>query len=150
MRGGSTRRQALRHIPAGLPSGAMARVVVQDRSLRVCLNPAEKFLALRRNVNIPLVDIMSTRVVDRPLDDIVRLQVTMGFAAAGAPLAKVATIGPRARTEAGRALLIVYLNRPAIVIDVDPTGSGWSLLIVSVRHPMQIERVVRAGIGDRA
>lgn len=128
----------------------MARVVVQDRSLRVLLNPAEKLLALRRNVRIPLVDVLSAKVVDRPLDDIVMLDVSMGFAAAGAPLAKVATIGPRARTEAGRALLIVYLNRPAIAINVDPTSSGWSLVLVSVRHPLQVERALIASIRDRA
>ena len=116
----------------------MARILVSDKNLKVKLNVAEKLLALRRDAVIPLADVRSARVVDQPWDQFIPTHVSIGFAGAGAPGRTIATVGPRARSGAGKALVVVYRNQPSVVIDIDPTRTGWSLVIASVKDPERI------------
>lgn len=116
----------------------MVRVQVNDDTVDVTLNPLEAAMALRRRVSIPLADVLSSSVVSRPWNRIIPTRVSMGFAGAGAPGARLVTVGPRARSGAGKALVVVYLNRPSLVIDIDPARTGWSLIIISSKEPERI------------
>jgi hypothetical protein len=113
----------------------VAKLVVRGDRVVVRLNPLEKVAAFRRNVTVPLRAITSVTVVDRPWDHLIPERVTTGFAASTAPGATVATIGPRASSGDGKALLVVYRNRRSVVIEIDTTSSRHSLVVVSVRDP---------------
>ena len=121
----------------------MARVLVSDGTVEVKLNVVEKILALRRRVSILVADVSSASVVDRPWDQVIPSRVSMGFAGATAPGRPIATVGPRSRSGSGKALVVVYLNRPSIVIEADPARTGWSLVIASVKQPEKIRDALR-------
>lgn len=116
----------------------MARVLAADGTVEIKLNALEKVLALRRNISIPVAEVRSVAVVDRPWDQLIPDRVSMGFAAATAPGRTIATVGPRARSGSGRALVVVYRNRPSIVMEVDPARTDWSLIVVSVKQPESV------------
>lgn len=112
----------------------MAQLRIQGDELVVRLNPVEKFLAMRRNVHVPLHRILEVSVLDDPVHANLFREVHLGYAARGAPLIEVLCCGPRASWGGGRSLVIVYLNRRSVVIEVEPAGAKhWRLLIVSVR-----------------
>ena len=122
----------------------MARVRIGEDGLEVRLNFLEKLLAVRRNVVVPLSSVSRVSVVDRPWIEVIPDRVSMGFAARTAPGGRFATIGPRATSGVGRALIVVYRNGKSIVVDLDPTETGWSLLVVSVRLADEIAQELRA------
>lgn len=106
-------------------------MAIDGDQLTVRLNVLEKVMALRGNVKVPLSAVGAVDVQDRPLASEPALDVVMGFAATGAPLGGVATVGPRAKYLGGRALIIVWLNRLSVVVHLRSNASGYRLLIVS-------------------
>lgn len=72
--------------------------------------------------------------------------VTMGFAAAGAPLGGVATVGPRARALDGRpAIVVTYLSGPAVLVRFDKTAP-WALMLLSSKRAEDVAEALRAYI----
>lgn len=123
----------------------MARIEVERRSLVVRLNVLEAAMALRARVAVPLDAVESVAVEDHPLKRAsIMNDVTMGFAAGGAPGMTLATIGPRAKYRGGRALLIVWRNGRSVVIRLAPNDTAWRLLVVSMRDADEVAARVRA------
>lgn len=126
----------------------VARVLIRHHQLVLKLNCVEKVMALRRNVRVPLGSVESVSVLSRPVSSgrSPMIDVSMGFAASSAPLAGVATIGPRARYLDGQALVIVWGNRPAVVVELNPEAGRWRLLVVSVSEPDAVAGRIRSAL----
>lgn len=88
---------------------------------------------MRGSVTVPLSSVASVRVVDRPLSKQPVQSVRMGSAAAGAPLSKLAMIGPRATFRDGKALVVIWGNRRALVLELGDGAGEWRLIAVSGR-----------------
>lgn len=112
----------------------MARLQLHADLLLVRLNPVEKLAALSRNPRVPVAAVRDVYVVDRPLTSFVPKRVTMGFAAWTAPASRIATVGPKASTALGKAMLVVYLNRRSVVVEIQPGPHEWALIVISARH----------------
>lgn len=126
----------------------MARLLIRHHQLVVKLNFLEKVMALRGNVRVPLAKVETVSVLPHPVTSIraPMIDVSMGFAASSAPLARVATIGPRARYLDGHALVIVWGNRPSVVVEMNPGAGRWRLLVVSVPEPDAVAQRVRSAL----
>jgi hypothetical protein len=112
----------------------MARLVVDGANVAVLLNPVEQFAAFRWRPSAPLASVNSVHVLDRSGPMVVQEWVSMGFAASTAPLAGVATVGPRAEDIHGRpAFVVSYCSGPAVLIRFDRTAH-WGLWLISNRH----------------
>lgn len=126
----------------------MANVSIQHNQLVVKLNVVETAMALRRNVRVPLASIESVSVLSHPVSSLPgpMADVTMGFAASTAPLAHLATVGPRAKYRDGQALVIVWGNRPSVAVELNPTAGRWRLLVVSVPEPQAVAQAVGSAL----
>ena len=122
----------------------MAKVEIGNESLRVRLSWLEKFLAMRRNVRVPLGAVATASSLDHPLRTHYLAEVRMGFTARSAPNQGILCVGPRATWRDGKALLVVYMNRRSVVIELEPNPSGYALLIVSTRDADDIARRLAA------
>lgn len=71
----------------------------------------------------------------------------MGFAAATAPNRRLATVGPRARADDGKAFVVVYRNSRSVVVELDPTFTPWALFVVSSRDPETDAAAIRRAAG---
>lgn len=83
-----------------------------DRAVR-------RVASLRHNVSIPIKVVLGASIVDRPWDRLLPERLRMGFGARTAPGRTLATVGPRATSGSGQALLVVYGNRPSVVLELD-------------------------------
>jgi hypothetical protein len=126
----------------------VARLVLEGTQLSVRLNAIEVVMALRRRVTAPVAAVRSVAVQDRPLTrGPFMADVRMGWAAGGAPLGTVATVGPRARYKDGRAFLVVWRNAASVVVDLGPNETSWRLLVISTRDAAATAAMVRSGAG---
>ena len=125
----------------------MARLTVVGDGLVVRLSPLEKLMAFRGNVRIPVSAVETVEVQDGPLRRSPAVEAEMGFAARGAPGARVATIGPRAKYKGGRALIVVWRNGRSVVVQVGANETGYRLLVVSDRHADATAELVREASG---
>ncbi len=66
----------------------------------------------------------------------------MGFAARAAPGQRLICCGPRATWRGGKALMVVYRNRQALDVELEPGESGYRLLVVSVDRPDEIAQQI--------
>jgi hypothetical protein len=107
------------------------------------MNPLEKLFALQRDISVPITSVRNVSVAEHPWTDIIPQRVTMGLAARTAPGRSIATIGPRATSGTGRALIVVYRNHSSVVIEVDTATGPYSLLIVSVRQPHGVAQSIK-------
>jgi hypothetical protein len=106
-------------------------------------------MAFRRGVRVPLDAIESVHVQDRPLTrSPIMNEVSMGFAAGGAPGMTLATVGPRAGYRDGRALLIVWRNGRSVILRLAPNDTAWRLLIVSRRDADGVAESIRAAVPE--
>lgn len=154
---GGTRRAAAvavsrpAQVAVGERSGtliAVAQIHVNGGLLVVRLNLLETAMAARRSVRVPLDAVESVTVEDRPLTRAsIMNDVTMGFAAASAPAMTLATVGPRAKHNDGRALLIVWRNGRSVVIRLAPNDTAWRRLVISRRDAEVVAARVRAASG---
>lgn len=112
-------------------SGCVARLRVAGDELVVDLNLIEKLAALRGDVRVPLASVRHVWTTDRPWDSLIPKRVKMGFASSGAPGRTFVTVGPRATTENGKAMVVVYRNSRSVVVEVEPGATPWALLVVS-------------------
>jgi hypothetical protein len=120
--------------------GVSARFLVNADELVLDLNLLEKIAALRGDIRVPLSRIVGVAVLKRPLDSQwYRTDVSLGFAARGAPAAKISTIiGARLRS-GGKAFLAVHRNGTAVIVDLTPTGTDpWRRLVASVPQPATV------------
>lgn len=122
----------------------MARLSLEGGFLKVRLNILEKLAACQGNVEVPVQSIENVRVVRKPYTNGELDDVQMGFAARGAPGRGIATIGPRAKTSDGkRVLVVVYLNRPSVVVELAAAAIPWGRLIISTRDAEQVAKEIR-------
>jgi hypothetical protein len=121
----------------------MARLQLHGDLLVVRLNPIEKLAALSRNPRIPVAEVRDAYVVDQPLTSFVPNRVTMGFAARTAPASRIATVGPRAATALGKAMLVIYLNRRSVVVETQPGPHKWALIVVSASDADKVAASIR-------
>jgi hypothetical protein len=71
-------------------------------------------------------------------------EVHMGWAAGGAPLATLATVGPRAKYKDGRAFIVVWRNGDSVVVELAPNETKWRLLVISTRDAVSTADRVRS------
>lgn len=122
----------------------MARLVLDGHDLTVVLNPVESLMAVRHKVTVPLGEVQSVAVQRKPLSEgSFMADARMGFAAAGAPLQRLATVGPRTRYKDGRAFIVVWRNGESVVIELGANRTGWRLLVVSTSDAHREARLIR-------
>jgi hypothetical protein len=126
--------------------GRVAQLQVEGGNLVVRFSALERIAALRRNVAVPIQAVLGASIVDRPWDRFIPEQVRMGFAARTAPGRTLATVGPRATSGTGQALVVVYGNRRSVVLELDVAQSRWSIVVLSARDPEATLKLVLAAM----
>jgi hypothetical protein len=137
-------------LPSALLAGygvGVAQLQVKGGNLVVRLSALERIASLRRNVSIPITAVLGASIVDRPWDRFIPDRVRMGFTTRTAPGRTLATIGPRATSGTGQALVVVYANRRSVVLELDVAQSRWSMVVLSARHPEAALKLVQAAVG---
>ncbi|MGB6057166.1 MAG: hypothetical protein WBF71_02805 [Microthrixaceae bacterium] len=126
----------------------MTHLLVQHGELIVRLNLVEQLMALRRGVRVSLDSIKKVSVLSKPISSFPgpMIDVHMGLAASSAPLAHLATIGPRATYRDGAALVVVWKDRPSVAIELHPTAGRWRLIVASVREPQAVAGQIVAAL----
>ena len=123
----------------------MARLVIESESLILHLNPIEKLATFKRNIVVSVRTISDVTVYDDPWGSVL-LDLRLGFAAGGAPLQRVATALSCRTRDGERAMVVVYLNRPSVVVRL-ARGSPWRLLVFSTTSPEKEAIRIRAAAG---
>lgn len=123
----------------------MARLAVESERLILRLNPVEKIATFKRNIVVSLRAISDVSVQHDPWGAAL-LDLRLGFAAGGAPLQRVATAMSCRTSDGERAMVVVYLNRPSVVVRLG-SGSPWRLLVVSTPSPETEANRIRAAAG---
>jgi hypothetical protein len=125
----------------------VARLRIADGNLVVRLNPIEVVMALRTNVTVPLSAVRSVAVENHPLTSGSVLNVRLGFAASGAPLSLIATVGPRANYRDGRAFVVVWRNARSVVVELATNQTPWRLLVVSTKAANEVAQRLQTATG---
>jgi hypothetical protein len=124
----------------------VARFEMQGTELVVRLNLLEKVAAWRWRPRAPLSAITAVEVLTTTGSEVVDHLVRLGVVAAGAPLRRVATVGPRAKATDGRpAFVVTYMAGPAVLVRFDDTAP-WALMLVSSRRARAVALAVRDSI----
>ena len=123
----------------------MARLSWDEDDLLLRLNWLEKLGDLSlRIVKVPLTAIQTVEVVNDPHSHLLSYDIDIGFAGNGAPARKIMTLKTRAKIgEGGRAAVVEYLNRPAVVVRLGENTTPWRILVVSSKHAAQVASAIR-------
>ncbi len=119
----------------------MPRLRITDDRLILHLNPLEKFGALSRDVQVPLSAVRRVKVVQKPMPKWLKgLKVSDHDRTS--PL-KIFVLKKFKFQDGGRkAMVAVYLNRPALVIDLaDP---ALRRIVVTHKDPEVVADAIRA------
>lgn len=122
----------------------LARLLITGDELVLHLNPGEKVAAFRRDLRFPTGRVLGVSILDKPLDSPwYRTELKLGFAARGAPAAKIATIIGAPMDSGGKAFVAVYRNAPAVTVDLAPSESDpWRRLVVSTSNPAAVAALI--------
>ena len=109
---------------------SVAQLRIDGEDLLVRLNWLEKCLALRRNVHVPIFKIRSATVLNEPL----KSQLYRDIFGRTAPRARLGCVAPWATWQGGQALVIIYGNKPSVVVELGPNDAKWRLIVLSTKH----------------
>jgi hypothetical protein len=126
----------------------MARLHIRGSSLVLHLSWLEHAADLSlRNPTVPLDAIRRVDVVKRPWSNLLRHQTDFGSQGNTAPLRTVVTLFSRgAARNGGLAAVVVYFNRPAVVVRLAPNQTPWRLIVFSSGHAEELAQAIRDAI----
>ena len=126
----------------------MARLVIRESTLILHLNWLEHAADLSlRNPTVPLDAIRRTDVIKKPWSNLLKHQTDFGYRGNTAPLRAVVTLWSRgAARNGGLAAVVVYLNRPSVVVRLSPNVTPWRLIVFSSGHAEELAQAIRDAI----
>jgi hypothetical protein len=126
----------------------MARLLIRGSNLILHLNWLEHAADLSlRNPTVPLNAIRRIDVIKKPWSNLLKHQTDFGNAGNTAPLRTVATLFTRgAARNGGLAAVVVYLNRPSVVVRLAPNATPWRLIVFSSGHAEELAQTIRDAI----
>jgi hypothetical protein len=128
----------------------MARLLIRESNLILHLNWLEHAADLSlRNPTVPLSAIRRTDVIKKPWSNLLKHQTDFGYRGNTAPLRAVVTLWSRgAARNGGLAAVVVYLNRPSVVVRLAPNVTPWRLIVFSSGHAEELAQAIRDAITD--
>ena len=106
----------------------VAKLLIDDRRVTVCLSPVEKLQALHGNVTVPRTSVIGARGVPDGMAEVHRIRIGTG-------LPEVMLVGTTWDGN-GVTFAVCHGRRPAVVLDL--AGQSYDRIVVTVDNPDEL------------
>ena len=110
----------------------VASVLIDDRTVTVCLSSTEKIEALHGNLTVPRTAVVQARAVPNGLTEVHGPRMAAGWPG----VSTVGTVRDFAPAFDSVTFAVCHGPRPAVVLDL--AGQPYDRIVVTVDHPDQI------------